>query len=315
MIIAKNIYKRFKDVVAVNGVSFAVEKGEFFGILGPNGAGKTSTLRMLCCLSPLGEGFLTVMDREVKIDDRVIKSNIGIIPQESDLDVDLTVYENLYLFSKFYGIENKKTLEVVEDALVFTELKTKSNSKINDLSSGMRRRLLIARALLNSPKLIVMDEPTIGLDPQARHFIWQRLRRLNKGGTTMLLTTQYMEEAEQLCSRIIIMDKGKVIAGGNPKEMIRKEIGTEVVEIRVEDESIVAQIEKNLQNINCRKEKIGDTVYIHSRNDNPTTSKGGWDNGRDIVNRLSSLGHINIHYRPATLEDVFLKLTGRGLTE
>jgi len=305
MIIAENIYKRFKDVVAVNGVSFAVEKGEFFGILGPNGAGKTSTLRMLCCLSPLDEGLLTVMGREVKVDDRVIKSNIGIIPQESDLDVDLTVYENLYLFSKFYGIENKKTLEVVEDALVFTELKVKSNSKINDLSSGMRRRLLIARALLNNPKLIVMDEPTIGLDPQARHFIWQRLRRLNKSGATMLLTTQYMEEAEQLCNRIIIMDKGKVIAEGNPKEMIKKEIGNEVVEVRVGDESIVPQIEKNLHNINCKKEKIGDTIYIHSQN----------DNSREIVNRLAGLSHINIHYRPATLEDVFLKLTGRGLTE
>lgn len=305
MIIAKNIYKRFKDIVAVNGVSFTVEKGEFFGIIGPNGAGKTSTLRILCCLSPLDEGLLTVMGREVKVDDRVIKSNIGIIPQESDLDIDLTVYENLYLFSKFYGIENKKSLKLIEDALIFTELKAKSNSKINDLSSGMKRRLLIARALLNNPELIVMDEPTIGLDPQARHFIWQRLRRLNKSGATMLLTTQYMEEAEQLCNRIIIMDKGRVISEGNPKEMIKKEIGSEVIEVRVEDESIISQIEKNLQNINYKKEKIGDTIYIHSQN----------DNGRDIVNKLTGMSHLYIHYRPATLEDVFLKLTGRGLTE
>jgi lipooligosaccharide transport system ATP-binding protein len=226
----------------------------------------------------------------------------GVMPQEVNLDTDLTVYENLIIFSQFFDIPKKTGEKRIKELLKFVELEAKADARIDELSTGMKRRLLIARALINEPKLIIADEPTTGLDPQARHLIWQRLRQLKRGGVTLILTTQYMEEAEQLCDRIIIMHRGRVLKEGVPKDLIEKEIGREVIEIRVakeEDEKLIG----TLSGSSCGHERVGDTLYFYCRD------------GHELMKKLVELNLTNYFNRPASLEDVFLKLTGRSLLE
>jgi len=299
---AKDLRKNYGSLTAVDGISFEIREGECFGFLGPNGAGKTTTVKMIHCVSPLTSGTLIVNGLPAHINNRALKKMTGIIPQEITLDVDLTVYENLIIFSKFFDIPRREAKKRIAELLRFVELEAKRNSKISELSTGMKRRLLIARALVNQPKLIVADEPTTGLDPQARHLIWQRLRQLKSEGVTLVLTTQYMEEAQQLCDRIVVMYQGKILKEGVPSRLVSDEIGREVVEVRVpqvDDKGLVAQ----LADFSCGHERVGDTLYFYCRD------------GQGMMRKLVELNLHNYLTRPATLEDVFLKLTGRSLIE
>jgi lipooligosaccharide transport system ATP-binding protein len=302
VIVAKDLTKKYGDFTAVDGISFEINEGECFGFLGPNGAGKTTTIRMIPGVSPVTSGTVTVMGKRSHIDNREIKLITGVIPQEINLDPDLTVYENLMVFSKFFDIPHAVMKERVNELLNFVELESKRNNKIDELSTGMKRRLLVARSLLNQPKLIIADEPTTGLDPQARHLIWERLRSLKALGTTLILTTQYMEEAEQLCDRLVIMYQGHILKEGVPRQLVADEIGREVIEIRIdksEDEKLISQ----LSDFSCGHERVGDTLYFYCRD------------GHDLMKRIVELNLPNVLNRPATLEDVFLKLTGRSLIE
>ncbi|MEW5901733.1 MAG: ATP-binding cassette domain-containing protein [Acidobacteriota bacterium] len=302
LVSATHLTKKFGALEAVAGISFEIHEGECFGFLGPNGAGKTTTIKMIHCVSPVTSGTLLVDGRPAHIDNRTIKKMTGVIPQEINLDVDLTVYENLIVFGFFFDIRRREAKKRIAELLRFVELEAKRNSKISELSTGMKRRLLIARALLNQPKMIVADEPTTGLDPQARHLIWQRLRQLKKQGTTLILTTQYMEEAQQLCDRIVIMHQGKILKEGVPAKLVDEEIGREVVEVRVapeEDQRIIG----SLTSFPCAHERVGDTLYFYCRD------------GQNLMRKLIELDLHNYLNRPATLEDVFLKLTGRSLIE
>jgi len=302
IITAKDLVKKYGDLTAVDGISFEIGEGECFGFLGPNGAGKTSTVKMIHCVSPVTAGSLTVAGLPAHIDNRAIKKMTGVIPQEITLDNDLTVYENLIVFSKFFDIPRREAKVRIADHIKFVELEAKRNSRISQLSTGMKRRLLIARALLNNPRLIIADEPTTGLDPQARHLIWQRLRRLKAQGVTLILTTQYMEEAQQLCDRIVIMYQGKILKGGLPSRLIEDEIGREVAEIRIppeEDAKLIAQLE----GFSSGHERVGDTLFFYCKD------------GHNLRHKLVELDLPNTVHRPATLEDVFLKLTGRSLIE
>ena len=302
LVTATDLTKKYGTFTAVDGISFEIRDGECFGFLGPNGAGKTSTIKMIHCVSPVTSGSLIVNGMPAHIDNRAIKRMTGVIPQEITLDVDLTVSENLAVFAHFFDIPKREAKTRIADLLKFVELESKRKSKIDELSTGMKRRLLIARALLNQPKLIVADEPTTGLDPQAKHLIWQRLRQLKTQGATLILTTQYMEEAQQLCDRVVIMHRGKILKEGVPSNLVTEEIGREVVEIRIakeEDEKIIGR----LSSLACGHERVGDTLYFYCRD------------GQDVMKRLIELDLPNYLTRPATLEDVFLKLTGRGLIE
>jgi lipooligosaccharide transport system ATP-binding protein len=262
LVSARDLRKNYGSLTAVDGISFEILEGECFGFLGPNGAGKTTTVKMIHCVSPLTSGTLTVNGLPARVDNRALKKMTGIIPQEMTLDVDLTVYENLIIFAKFFDIPKREARKRIAELLQFVELEAKRCCRISQLSTGMKRRLLVARALLNHPKLIVADEPTTGLDPQARHLIWQRLRRLKSEGVTLILTTQYMEEAQQLCDRIVVMHQGKILKEGVPATLVAGEIGREVVEVRVpqeEDARIVGQ----LAGFSCGHERVG--VYFYCR--------------------------------------------------
>jgi lipooligosaccharide transport system ATP-binding protein len=301
-ITARDLTKKYGDLTAVDAISFEIREGECFGFLGPNGAGKTSTVKMIHCVSPVTSGTLTVKGMPAHIDNRAVKMMTGVIPQEITLDPDLTVHENLVVFASFFDIPRREAKARIAELLKFVELEAKRDSKIDQLSTGMKRRLLVARSLLNHPKLIVADEPTTGLDPQARHMIWQRLRQLKAQGATLILTTQYMEEAQQLCDRIVIMHQGRILKEGVPQKLVEEEIGREVIEIRIskeEDERIIGY----LAALSCGHERVGDTLYFYCRD------------GHDIVRKLVELDLPNTWARPASLEDVFLKLTGRGLVE
>ncbi len=301
-ITATDLIKKYKEFTAVAGISFTINEGECFGFLGPNGAGKTTTIRMIHCVSPITSGSIVVFGQRAHIDNRSIKMMTGVIPQEITLDNDLTVYENLRVFSFFFDIPKAEARSRIADLLSFVELDGKRNSKISELSTGMKRRLLIARALLNKPKLIIADEPTTGLDPQARHLVWQRLRLLKRQGTTLILTTQYMEEAQQLCDRIVVMYQGKILREGVPSKLVEDEIGHEVVEIRIskdEDETLISQ----LSDVSCGHERMGDTLYFYCKD------------GKSLMRKAVEMNLPNVLNRPAALEDVFLKLTGRSLIE
>ena len=302
LVSAKDLRKNYGSLTAVDGISFEIREGECFGFLGPNGAGKTTTVKMIHCVSPVTSGTLLVNGRPARIEDRAIKKMTGLIPQEITLDPDLTVFENLVIFARFFDIPRRESKKRIAELLQFVELEAKRNSKISELSTGMKRRLMVARALINQPRLIVADEPTTGLDPQARHLIWQRLRQLKSQGVTLILTTQYMEEAQQLCDRIVVMHQGRILKEGAPSALIAEDIGREVVEVRVpkeEDERIIGR----LAAFSCGHERVGDTLYFYCRD------------GRDLMKKLVELDLHDYLTRPATLEDVFLKLTGRSLIE
>jgi lipooligosaccharide transport system ATP-binding protein len=299
---AIGLTKKYGDLVAVAGIDFEIREGECFGFLGPNGAGKTTTVRMIHCVSPITAGTLTVGGLPSGLNNRALKKITGVIPQEIALDIDLTVEENLLIFARFFDIGRREARARIAELLKFAELEAKADSKISDLSTGMKRRLLIARALINRPRLIVADEPTTGLDPQARHLIWQRLRQLKAQGATLVLTTQYMEEAQQLCDRIVVMYQGRILKEGTPGRLVEDEIGREVVEVRTPPEDD-ARILGQLAGLDCAHERVGDTLYFYCRE------------GHGLRQKLLDLDLPNTLNRPATLEDVFLKLTGRSLHE
>jgi lipooligosaccharide transport system ATP-binding protein len=299
---AQDLCKNYGEFKAVDRISFEIREGECFGFLGPNGAGKTTTVRMIHCVSPVSAGTLAVMDMAASIDNRTIKMNTGVIPQEINLDNDLTVRENLQVFAHFFDIPRAEARRRIGELLKFVELEKKRDSKIDQLSTGMKRRLLIARALLNQPRLIIADEPTTGLDPQARHLIWQRLRQLKSQGVTLILTTQYMEEAQQLCDRIVIMHQGRILKAGVPARLIAEEIGREVAEIRATTDQD-AKLLATLGPLARGHERVGDSLYFYC------------DDGRALMKKVLELDLPDTVHRPASLEDVFLKLTGRSLIE
>jgi len=301
MIEVKDLVKKFNGLVAVAGISFTVQRGECLGILGPNGAGKTTTVRVIQCISPATSGTVSVLGMRASLDERRIRALMGVVPQENDIDPDLTVNENLELFAALFDIPKKVAKARIMEHLEFVELKERADSKIDSLSSGMKRRLLIARALLNEPSIMILDEPTTGLDPQARHLIWQRLRALKNRGVTIILNTHYMEEAQQLCDRLLILDKGTILKEGIPQELVKSEVGEEVVEVR--NHKGVKDVLRMLQGLEFNSEVVGDTLYLYCHE------------SKEILTRLATSETLSVLRRLATLEDVFLKLTGRGLNE
>ena len=297
---AKGLTKRFDEATAVDRVDFTLHVGECCGFLGPNGAGKTSTVRMIACVSPVTEGTLRVFGMSVASEPRGIKALIGICPQEDNLDPDFSVIRNLLVFARYFGIKRAEALERAEELLEFFQLKDRAGTRIRTLSGGMKRRLLLARSLLNRPRLLLLDEPTTGLDPQARHMIWQRIRALKKLGTTILLTTHYMEEAAQLCDRVIIMDQGRVLVTGSPEELVRSNVTRDVVEIVGADEDLVRHLGGN----GIGLEVLPDRLYAYT------------DKGEEVHRLVTENYRVEqCLLRRGSLEDVFLKLTGRELRE
>lgn len=300
---ARGLSKLYGKDWVVKGIDFDIEAGECFGFLGPNGAGKTSIIKMITCMSPLSAGSLKVFGMDVASRPREIKSMLGIVPQEELLDTDLSVYRNLIVYGRYHGISKSVASTRADEVLHFLQLYEKRDSKVDTLSGGMKRRLLIARSLINDPELMVMDEPTTGLDPQARHVIWAKLKSLKAEGKTVLLTTHYMEEAHQLCDRIVIMDKGDILARGNPREMVSAHVGSEVIEIGLDGRN-PQEVYDTLDGMDFSSEAYGDTLYIFLA-----------ERGSDAMRRISGGNFKDYHIRPATLEDVFLKLTGRELVD
>jgi len=291
--------KKYKDLLAVNDVSFTIEEGEMFGFLGPNGAGKTTIMRMIQCVSPLTSGSLEIFGLDAMSHQREIKSHIGVVPQENNLDMDFTVYENLLVFSRYFDIPRGEAERRATELLEFVHLEDKRDTMTESLSGGMKRRLILARALINRPKMLILDEPTVGLDPQARHLIWDKLRSLKKQGVTVVLTSHYLDEVEKLCDRLVVMDYGKILVEGSPSQVIETYVGSGIVEAENNPELIEC-----LQRKEASYEIIGDLVHIYT------------DNPKQIAEYLTmecSLSKLTA--RPATLEDVFLKLTGRRLRE
>lgn len=301
VIVARGLYKRYKDFEAVKGIDFTVYRQECFGILGPNGAGKSTTIRMLHCFSPITAGSLTVLGHPVTGDVRLIKAGLGVVSQDDNLDPDLTVIQNLLFYARYFGIGRAEAQKRAEEALELFQLSQKRNNRIDELSGGMKRRLVIARALINKPQLIILDEPTTGLDPAARQLVWQKLRYLRDSGVTLVLTTHYMEEAAQLCDRLVIMNEGKILAEGTPAQLVQTLVGYEVIELRAEVAQN-AEVLALLENRPIRQEQAGDTFYLFGQE--PWSFQNL---------QLPDLGYKL--QRRASLEDVFLGLTGRGLNE
>lgn len=298
---AEGLVKKYGEVEAVAGIDLRVERGECFGVLGINGAGKTTTIRMVQCVSPPSAGRLRVLGHDPASDARTIKGLLGVVPQDNNLDPDIRVAENLHVYARYFGLQRREARERTGELLRFVQLADRAEWSIDQLSGGMRRRLVLARAMLNSPRLLLLDEPTTGLDPQARHWVWSRLRGLRAAGVTMLLTTHYMEEAAQLCDRVAIMDGGRILAIGPPDELVRERVGEHCVEIRA-SAAQREDLERWLQGVEGHRQRVGDTVYLYP------------EEALDPVH-LAGLPHQRLVQRPASLEDLFLRLTGRELRE
>jgi len=299
VIAAHDLEKRFGEFIAVDRVSFTIEKGEMFGFLGPNGAGKTTTMKMIQCISPKTGGELKVLGMDVSTRQREIKRLLGVVPQENNLDPDFTVYENLLVYSRYFDIPRTEAEKRIDELLDFVQLNERKKTPIIELSGGMKRRLILARALINNPRLLILDEPTVGLDPQARHLIWDKLKGLKSQGNTVVLTTHYLEEAAYLCDRLVIMDHGKILVEGKPAELVRKYIGTDIVEV----ENVPAA-EACLRRLDANYEVIGNTIQVYT------------DNTQRVTGALLEECRLRqVTARRATLEDVFLRLTGRKLRE
>ncbi|MFO1518435.1 MAG: ATP-binding cassette domain-containing protein [bacterium] len=303
IIVARNLTKRFGDLVAVSRIDFEIAEGECFGFLGPNGAGKTSTMKMIYCFSPLTAGELRVMGYDALRQASLIKKSMGVVPQEDSLDPDLSVVENLAMYAHYFDIPRKEALGRADELLHFLQLEEKRDAKIAQLSGGMKRRLVIARALINKPKILILDEPTTGLDPQARHLIWNKLRGLKKSGVTMVLTTHYMEEAAQLCDRLVIMNEAKILAKGSPAELIKSHVGREVYEIRA-PRGVLDPLRELFRKQGFAAERFDETLYLFVQ-----------DGLQPSEELLGSVKKLDFHHRMATLEDVFLKVAGRDLRE
>jgi lipooligosaccharide transport system ATP-binding protein len=305
LIQARNLVKRFDEFVAVDSIDFDLQRGEAFGFLGPNGAGKTSTMRMIGCVSPVTEGSLTVFGLDPARDGSKIRARLGVVPQQDTLDMELTVRENIVIYGRYFGLSRKELGARADDLLRFVELTERANDKVEPLSGGMKRRLTIARSLVNEPEVLLLDEPTTGLDPQARHVVWDRLYRLKRQGVTLLLTTHYMDEAEQLCDRLVVMDRGRIVAEGSPRSLIERYSTREVVELRFEDGSRPDDLSYWTDGVVDRVEALPDRVLLYTQD------------GDAASHQLHERGLMpeSLLVRRSTLEDVFLHLTGRSLIE
>jgi lipooligosaccharide transport system ATP-binding protein len=299
VIYAEGLTKYYGEFLAVDHVSFQVFKGECFGFLGPNGAGKTTVMKIIQCISPKSSGVLTVKDMDVEEHPREIKRILGVVPQENNLDPDFTVFKNLLVYARYFDLPGGEAKRRASELLKFVQLEDKKDVVIENLSGGMKRRLLLARALINEPEILVLDEPTTGLDPQARHLIWEKIRSLKREGVTIILTTHYMEEASQLCDRLVIMDLGNIIVEGKPQELVREYIGSEVVEVEGPPEAMACIIESGEVFM-----EFGGKLHVFSRDPERLAS--------ELIPKCKS-GRITV--RQATLEDVFLKLTGKVLRD
>lgn len=298
---AENLTKKYDDYLAVDSINFEVFKGECCGFLGPNGAGKTTTIRMIHCFLPVASGKLTVAGMSVSEKSREIKKMIGVAPQEENLDPDFTVLTNLLVYARYFDIPKATALKRSEELLKFIQLEEKRNVIIDQLSTGMKRRLILARALINEPQILLLDEPTTGLDPQARHMIWDKIRSLRKQGVTIILTTHYMDEAAELCDRTLIMDHGKIIEEGAPADLVKKHVGEEVLEVDYNDQTIKTLQEKFPE---AQLEVLSDRIRVFT-----TQPHGVFES---FLREFPTSGAT---IRNANLEDVFLKLTGRRLRE
>ncbi|PWR75173.1 ABC transporter ATP-binding protein [Methanospirillum stamsii] len=296
---ASGLIKRYRDLTAVNSIHFSVPKGELFGFLGPNGAGKTTTMKMVQCVSPRTDGTLRVFGMDPDTSGREIRKRIGVVPQETNLDPDLSVFDNLSMYARFFDISSQDADFRAQELLEFFELETKRDTIIEKLSGGMKRRLLLARALINRPELLILDEPTIGLDPQARHHIWEKLIKLRADGHTIVLTTHYLDEAARLCDRLVIMDVGSILVEGSPDFLVSHYIGMDIVE--TENTPEVALF---LEKAGIPYEKGGEMIQVR------TTDPG------KIADALrDTFQSIRVIIRPGSLEDVFLLLTGRRIRD
>ena len=304
LIQARGLVKRFGELAAVDSVDFDLQRGEAFGFLGPNGAGKTSTMRMIGCVSPVTEGSLSVFGLDPARDGVQIRGRLGVVPQEDSLDMELTVRENIIVYGRYFGLARSVLRKRADELLEFVELTDRAKDRVEPLSGGMKRRLTIARSLVNDPEVLLLDEPTTGLDPQARHVVWDRLYRLKRQGVTLLLTTHYMEEAEQLCDRLVVMDKGKIVAEGSPRELIERYSTREVVELRFGD-TRPEDFAYWTDGLVSRVEPLPDRVLLYT------------DNGDAASHGIHERGLVpeSVLVRRSTLEDVFLHLTGRSLIE
>jgi lipooligosaccharide transport system ATP-binding protein len=304
LIVVKNLVKQFGDFTAVNEINFSVKQGESFGLLGPNGAGKSSTMRIIGATSQRTSGEVLILGKDPEQAGPQIRAHLGVVPQQDNLDEELTCAENLYIYGRYFGLPKITVKNKLDELLDFAQLLDKKNSKVKSLSGGMKRRLTIARALVSDPDILMLDEPTTGLDPQARHILWDRLFRLKEKGVTLLITTHHMDEAEQLCDRLMVMDKGEIMAEGSPTELIKKYSTKEVLEVRFGSDRNSQMVEL-LQSFADRLEELPDRLLLYT------------ESGEDLLAKIVA---ANIHpntslVRRSSLEDVFLRLTGRSLIE
>jgi lipooligosaccharide transport system ATP-binding protein len=304
LIHAQGLTKRFGEFTAVDGIDFEVAPGEAFGFLGPNGAGKTSTMRMIGCTSPISGGTLRILDMDPLRHGPQIRARLGVVPQADTLDNELTVRENLLIYGRYFGLSREECARRADELLDFVQLADRGGDRVEPLSGGMKRRLTIARSLINEPDLMLLDEPTTGLDPQARHLLWDRLYRLKQRGVTLVLTTHYMDEAEQLCDRLVVMDKAKIVAEGSPQELIQRYSSKEVAEFRFAP-GIQETLDAQFDGLGERSEKLPDRILVYA------------EDGEDVVlaARERGLHPETVLVRRSTLEDVFLRLTGRSLVD
>ena len=303
---ARDLTKRYGDFVAVDTINLSVEEGELFGMLGPNGAGKTSTVRMIGCQLPVTAGELRVDGLDVRYHDRAIKARLGVVLQEDNLDPELTVRKNLEVYARYFDIPRATAAARIDEGLDLMQLHDRAGAPIRQLSGGLRRRLVIARALVNEPRILILDEPTIGLDPQARHLVWRKLRQLRGRGITILLTTHYMDEAEHLCDRLVIMDHGHILDEGAPRDLVARHVGRDALELRLqpgEQQRVLDHLRPALRD-GVRCEQVEDALYVLGLNEQQQQALRALVGDPDRV--LS---------RPANLEDVFLTLTGQALED
>jgi lipooligosaccharide transport system ATP-binding protein len=304
MVSARGLVKRFGDFTAVDGIDLEIHRGEAFGFLGPNGAGKSSTMRMIGCVSPPTEGELTVLGRDPRREGAAIRARLGVVPQQDSLDTELTVRDNLLIYARYFGLPRAQAKAKAVELLDFAQLTDRADSVVEPLSGGMKRRLTIARALVNRPELLLLDEPTTGLDPQARHVLWDRLFRLKQQGVTLVLTTHYMDEAEQLCDRLVVMDGGRIVAEGSPRSLIDEWSTREVLELRFADEDH-APYAPAVDDLAERVEVLPDRLLLYA------------DDGEGVLAEVQRRGlrPLSSLVRRSSLEDVFLRLTGRTLVD
>jgi lipooligosaccharide transport system ATP-binding protein len=304
MIIAKGLTKVYGDFKAVDGIDFTVKRGESFGLLGPNGAGKSTTMKMIASTSQRTSGELLILGKDPNKNGPEIRAHLGVVPQQDNLDRELKVWENLMVYGRYFGLSRKWLKVKINELLEFAQLVEKRNNKVEELSGGMKRRLTIARALVSEPEILMLDEPTTGLDPQARHILWDRLFRLKELGVTLVITTHYMDEAEQLCDRLMVMDKGKIMAEGSPAQLIKKYSSKEVLEVRFGSDNN-AKVAEQIKGIGERLEILPDRILVYT------------DNGEKALEKIvkKGLNPVTSLVRRSSLEDVFLRLTGRSLVD